>query len=54
MNLETSVINILKGLGIIDTQKELPFKRLSHKQREKEDVRPIFWAIKPKSYVART
>ena len=52
MNLESSVINIIKGLQILDTQKSLPFKKCSG--RKKEEVRPIFWAIKPKSYIKRT
>jgi hypothetical protein len=52
MNLERSVIEIVKGLGILDAQRVLPFKKSS--TRLKEDVRPIFWAIKPKSYIART
>ncbi len=52
MNLERSVIEIIKGLGILDAQRSLPFKKSS--KRVKEDVRPIFWAIKPKSYIART
>lgn len=52
MNLETAVINIIKGLGILDAQKNLPFKKLSC--RQSEEVRPIFWAIKPKSYISRT
>jgi methylenetetrahydrofolate reductase (NADPH) len=52
MNLERSVIEVVKGLGILDTQRDLPFKKGSN--RCKEDVRPIFWAIKPKSYIART
>jgi len=52
MNLERSVIEIVKGLGILDAQRDLPFKKSS--TRLKEDVRPIFWAIKPKSYIART
>ncbi len=52
MNLERSVIEIVKGLGILDSQRDLPFKKGSN--RIKEDVRPIFWAIKPKSYIART
>ncbi len=52
MNLERSVIEIIKELGILDTQRGLPFKKGSN--RIKEDVRPIFWAIKPKSYIART
>ena len=52
MNLEKSAIDIIKGLDILDTQKSIPFKK--HCSRTKEDVRPIFWAIKPKSYIART
>ena len=52
MNLERSVIEVIKGLGILDAQRVLPFKKSS--KRVKEDVRPIFWAIKPKSYIART
>ena len=52
MNLERSVIEVVKGLGILDTQRDLPFKKGSN--RCNEDVRPIFWAIKPKSYIART
>ena len=54
MNLEKPVIDTVKGLGILDTHRELPFKKPSHKTREKEEVRPIFWAIKPKSYISRT
>lgn len=52
MNLESAVINIVKGLGILDKQKSLPFKKPSCRQAE--EVRPIFWAIKPKSYISRT
>jgi methylenetetrahydrofolate reductase (NADPH) len=52
MNLETSIIQIIKGLKILDSQKSLPFKKCSG--RTKEEVRPIFWAIKPKSYISRT
>lgn len=52
MNLEASVINILKGLNIVDSQKTLPFKKTP--TRSSEEVRPIFWAIKPKSYIQRT
>ena len=54
MNLERSVIEMIKGLGITNYKKSLPFKKPSFKEREKEEVRPIFWAIKPKSYIART
>jgi hypothetical protein len=54
MNLEKPIIDIIKGLNILDTQRLLPFRRPSCKGRQKEEVRPIFWAIKPKSYIART
>ena len=54
MNLERSVIEMINGLGICDKHKDLPFKKPSFKSRQKEEVRPIFWAIKPKSYIART
>ena len=52
MNLEAAVVKIIKGLGILDRQKDLPFKKSS--KRLQEEVRPIFWAIKPKSYISRT
>lgn len=51
MNLEKSVIEIINKLGIVDAQKPLPFRKPSLKTRENEEVRPIFWAIKPKSYI---
>lgn len=54
MNLEKSVIEIIKKLGITNPGKDLPFQRPSKEGRDNEDVRPIFWAIKPKSYIART
>jgi len=54
MNLEKPVIDALKGLKILDTQRELPFKKPSSTSRKSEDERPIFWAIKPNSYISRT
>ena len=48
MNLETAVIKIIQGLGIMNKTKSLPF--LQSSERKSEDVRPIFWAIKPQSY----
>lgn len=51
MNLEKSVIEIVSKLGIVDAQKDLPFRKPSLQQRSSEEVRPIFWAIKPKSYI---
>ena len=54
MNLETSVIETIKGLGILNTKKQLPFALSNSCQRKQEDVRPIFWANKPQSYLERT
>ena len=54
MNLETAVIRIIKGLGILNLKKELPFYKGHSSDRRKEEVRPIFWANKPSSYIYRT
>jgi hypothetical protein len=45
MNLEAATIKIIEGLGIMNRQKGLPFQQSN--ERKSEDVRPIFWAIKP-------
>jgi methylenetetrahydrofolate reductase (NADPH) len=50
MNLETAVIKIITKLGIINTQRELPFVAGTTEERRKEEVRPIFWANMPQSY----
>ena len=54
MNLETAVVKIIKGLGILNQKKALPFYKGHSSDRKKEDVRPIFWANKPSSYFHRT
>merc|ERR1719327_1840465 len=56
LNLETSVMRIIKGLGLIDEleTRELPWKQSAEKKRKNEDVRPIFWANRPQSYFRRT
>lgn len=54
MNLETSVIKTIEGLGILKTNKMLPFVKGTQEERKGEDVRPIFWANKPQSYLQRT
>lgn len=54
MNLETTVLRIIEGAGIVKRCKELPFKVPACEERKQEQVRPIFWAIKPKSYIAQT
>lgn len=51
MNLEASVIKIVKGLGILDKHRNLPFIKGTEQKRQDEDVRPIFWANKPASYL---
>ena len=50
MNLEASCIKIIKGLNILNKNRDLPFVTSSAQQRKEEDVRPIFWANKPQSY----
>jgi methylenetetrahydrofolate reductase (NADPH) len=52
MNLEAAVIKIIQGLGIMNNSRSLPWQQSS--ERKSEDVRPIFWAIKPTSYRKRT
>ena len=56
LNLERSVQMILGRLGIVPQRSErvLPWRGASAVRRQEEDVRPIFWANRPKSYLART
>ncbi|CAI2359750.1 unnamed protein product [Moneuplotes crassus] len=54
LNLEKSVVDTVMKLGIMKKKKSLPWKKPSFKDRSEESVRPIFWANKPKSYIART
>lgn len=54
MNLETATVKIIKGLGILNLKKDLPFYKGHSSERKDESVRPIFWANKPSSYVHRT
>jgi len=59
MNLERSVTLILEGLGLLDTNgtyRRLPWRSTPAltTHRGKEDVRPIFWKNRPKSYLQRT
>jgi methylenetetrahydrofolate reductase (NADPH) len=53
LNLEKSVMSILEGLNLIDPEvrRPLPWQMAPNR---KEDVRPIFWAHRPKSYIHRT
>ena len=54
MNLETSIVKILTGNGTLNKQRDHVFRKMTSQERMEEEVRPIFWAIKPKSYVAQT
>jgi methylenetetrahydrofolate reductase (NADPH) len=58
LNREVATIEILKRTGLWkshDIPRPVPWKLTSmHHKRASEDVRPIFWALRPKSYVYRT
>merc|ERR1719387_1020623 len=57
LNLETSVMKIINGLGLAEewtANRSLPWKQSPDKARKGEDVRPIFWANRPGSYIRRT
>ena len=56
LNREVATIEILKQLGLwsVDPCRPLPWKTTANHNRSKEDVRPIFWNLRPTSYVYRT
>ncbi|XP_071477155.1 methylenetetrahydrofolate reductase (NADPH)-like, partial [Diadema antillarum] len=56
LNREVATIEILKALGMWceEPKRSLPWKTTANLKRKQEDVRPIFWASRPKSYVYRT
>ncbi|ONK61756.1 uncharacterized protein A4U43_C08F33250 [Asparagus officinalis] len=57
LNMEKSALAILMNLGLIEESKlsrSLPWRPATNIFRVKEDVRPIFWANRPKSYISRT
>ncbi|GAB4858979.1 hypothetical protein Ancab_010451 [Ancistrocladus abbreviatus] len=57
LNMEKTALAILMNLGFIEESKisrSLPWRRPANVHRVKEDVRPIFWANRPKSYISRT
>lgn len=58
MNREIAVIEVLKQLGLWcedpHLKKPLPWKPSANHKRSLEDVRPIFWRSRPKSYIYRT
>lgn len=58
LNREVAVTEVLRKLELWDThqgQKCLPWKQSPEAcSRKSEEVRPIFWSSRPKSYVCRT
>jgi len=57
LNLEVSVVRIIEALHLIDIHlpnREYPWRVMLRDRGEKEEVRPIFWANRTKSYVYRT
>lgn len=57
LNLEKSVMGIIDGLDLIprtEAIRSLPWRPATVENRRSEDVRPIFWANRPKSYLDRT
>ncbi|KAK3818915.1 MAG: methylenetetrahydrofolate reductase-domain-containing protein [Benniella sp.] len=57
LNLEKSTRLILEGLQFVAARsnvRQLPWNPSLSKKREKENVRPIFWKNRIKSYVTRT
>ncbi|XP_037772828.1 methylenetetrahydrofolate reductase-like [Penaeus monodon] len=56
LNREVATTAILKQLGLwaASPRRPLPWKMAANHKRSGEDVRPIFWATRPKAYVYRT
>jgi methylenetetrahydrofolate reductase (NADPH) len=57
LNLQSSVTRILEGLRFFDApalDRALPWRPSTFPTRRQEDVRPIFWSNRPRSYLART
>jgi len=56
LNREVAVKDILTQLGLWKNKipKMLPWKKTANYTRSEEEVRPIFWRLRPNSYVYRT
>ena len=56
LNREVASISLLKRLGLwkSDPAKLLPFKLPAEEKRHDEEVRPIFWSNRSKTYIYRT
>lgn len=57
LNLEKAVVQILDGLGLVskNVARSLPWRTSAYTDRKaKEEIRPIFWSNRPRSYMSRT
>ncbi|XP_072281908.1 methylenetetrahydrofolate reductase (NADPH) [Pyxicephalus adspersus] len=56
LNREVATMDVLRRLGMWqeDPRRPLPWAVSANPKRRVEDVRPIFWASRPKSYIHRT
>ncbi|GJP35989.1 hypothetical protein CLOM_g20530 [Closterium sp. NIES-68] len=57
LNQDKTTLAILKNLGLIEAAnipRSLPWRPATNLVRCTEDVRPIYWSLRPKSYLART
>jgi methylenetetrahydrofolate reductase (NADPH) len=57
LNLESSVTEILQEINLLDdcrSRRSMPWRASTVESRRGEEVRPIFWSNRPKSYLART
>ncbi|KAM9475824.1 methylenetetrahydrofolate reductase (NADPH) [Clarias gariepinus] len=56
LNREVATTEVLRQLGlwIEDPRRPLPWTVSAHPKRQMEDVRPIFWSTRSKSYIYRT
>jgi methylenetetrahydrofolate reductase (NADPH) len=57
LNREVAVREVLKKLRMWNenpARRPLPWRPSANAKRSSEDVRPIFWATRPKSYIYRT
>merc|ERR1719244_1168994 len=55
LNREVASTAILKNLGLwSDIKKPLPFRLSADPARTEEEIRPIYWTQRPKSYIHRT
>lgn len=57
LNLESSVTEILQEINLLEdcrSRRSMPWRASTVESRRGEEVRPIFWSNRPKSYLART